>query len=235
MRGKTSTMAERYLPRLPKLLSQLGLWCCQCTVSWECLQIERLGAKYYLKAYCAIFFMWRVTSVLVAYVCLHVVQYLCCLSNFLCREKSNHLTVRLPCDKPKERLISLSFLLFLWLFNSFPSGASHYQIPQSGQYHSSLHLFNPNETQCLMCRLRLSSCGRWSWSLLTEALAARIQQAACCFPPSLTWEGSVWETLSADFKWAVKRGQLCWGTLWLHPIQNCFNSSFEPSFSVSRS
>ena len=34
---------------------KLGLRCCQCTVSRESLQTERLGEKYYLKAYCDIF------------------------------------------------------------------------------------------------------------------------------------------------------------------------------------
>lgn len=53
----------------------------------------------------------------------------------------------------------------------------------------SLNLFpppRPNGTWCLMCRLPLSPCGRWSWSLfllLNKALAARIQQAVRCFPP----------------------------------------------------
>lgn len=110
-------------------------------------------------------------------VCLWRGHAFCCLPNFLCKEggKSNHLqmTATPPCDQTRESVFSSLVIV---------------QPPPKRPISLLSASPHPNETQCLMCRLPLSPCGRWSWSLfplLTEALAARIQQAARCFPPSL--------------------------------------------------
>lgn len=124
MREETSTMAGRFLPRLPKLLLWLGLRCCQCTVSWDSLQTERLGGKYYLKAYCGYLFTWCVASQGRSVVLNTIFARVCVcwcvalpLSHFLCGKKKVITCGRLSGGHVTNR--RRGWLLFLRLFTSF--------------------------------------------------------------------------------------------------------------------
>lgn len=89
----------------------VGIMGCQRAVSWEFLQMERLGEKYYLKAYCAIFSCGvQLQLVLLVRVCMWSNTCVVCLTSWL---SGHHVT----------HWRKATSLHFLWLFNSFPPSA----------------------------------------------------------------------------------------------------------------
>lgn len=103
---RTATMVESFPRRLLKLLLWLGLRCCQNAVSWESLQTERLGEKYYLRASCA----------MALSVCSSTDYNTVCLcGRWRVVTSSNHLwqTAVLKCNNRKEKTTPVPFIFLL--------------------------------------------------------------------------------------------------------------------------